>query len=90
MVILEAKKGRGEELKLELQKVAKKSRQERGCIEYVIYQDKSNPGLFGLHEKWESQETHQEQFSKSYILEFATKAEDLMAKPYVGLAGDEI
>ncbi|MCH9624922.1 MAG: hypothetical protein S4CHLAM123_00840 [Chlamydiales bacterium] len=90
IVLLEAKMGKEAELKRALLQVAEKSRAEKSCLGYCLYQDASNPAKFGLYEKWKSQELHQEQFNKPYIQEFAKQAEFLLAKPYQGLFGVEI
>jgi len=90
MVILESKHGKEEDLRTTLMKVAELSRQEKSCIEYRLYQDKSNPAQFGLYEKWKSKELHQEQFTKPYIIDFAKQAESLLAKPYQAVFGEEI
>lgn len=90
MVILEAKLGKENELKKSLLKIAELSRQEDSCIEYHLYQDPDNSSQFGLYEQWKSKELHQEQFKKPYIVEFSSKAESLLAKPYHGFFGKEL
>ncbi|SCA63575.1 Uncharacterized protein SCG7086_AW_00160 [Chlamydiales bacterium SCGC AG-110-P3] len=90
MVILESKSGKEDELKEALVRIAECSRQEDSCIEYRLYQDTGTPSQFGLYEKWKSKELHQEQFSKPYIVEFAKQAEALLAKPYLGVFGEEV
>ncbi|MCB1119711.1 MAG: antibiotic biosynthesis monooxygenase [Chlamydiia bacterium] len=89
IVFLEAKEGKEDLLKDALMNVAKKSRAEEGCLDYQVIQDKSTPQKFGLVEKWQSQEVHQEQFSKPYILEFAKQAESWLAKPFEALFGHQ-
>lgn len=81
-VILESKAGKEALLKSELEKVAELSVKEDSCVEYHIHQDNTHPAKFALYEKWVSPEEHQKQFQKPYILEFAGKAEELLAKPY--------
>lgn len=90
MVILESKPDKKDELRAALMKVAELSRLENSCIEYRLYQDKGNPAQFGLYEKWKSKELHQEQFNKPYIVDFAKRAETLLAKPYLAVLGEEI
>lgn len=90
MVLIEARPGKENELKDSLLKVAELSRQEDSCIEYHLYQDPDNLCQFGLYEKWKSKELHQEQFQKSYIIDFAGKVESLLAKPYQGFFGKEL
>lgn len=90
LVILESKPGKENELKAALVKVAELSRQEDSCIEYHVCQDKGNSAQFGLFEKWKSKELHQEQFTKPYITDFAKQAENLLAKPFQAVFGEEI
>jgi len=82
IAILEAKQGEEEKLKAALTKVIAPSRDEAGCIEYRLHQDKQNPARFIFFEVWENEAVHQEQFQKPYILELGSIAEDLLAKPY--------
>lgn len=86
IVVLEAKPGKETALKNELLKVMAESRKEKTCIEYRVHQDVNNPTQFVLYENWTSVEDHAKQFKKSYILEFAGKLEDLLAKPYLAVA----
>ena len=90
VVMLEAKAGKEEDLKQALVKVAQESRKETSCIDYRLHQDQNNSAKFVLYEKWQSADLHQKQFAKPYIEEFANLAEELLAKPYEGLAGCEI
>lgn len=90
MVIIESKEGKEEELKTALMKIAKHSRLEESCLEYRLHQDVNSPTQFGLYEKWKSKELHQEQFKKSYIIEFAEMAESLLAKPYQAIFAEEV
>lgn len=89
MVILETKPGKEEFLKEALSKVADQSRLEDSCLEYRFFQDRENPQLFGLYERWKSKELHQLQFSKPYIVDFAKKTETVFVKPYVAVCGGE-
>jgi len=41
-------------LQAELQKLVDPTRQEKGCIEYTLHQDQSDPAVFLFYEKWES------------------------------------
>lgn len=88
-VILEAKVGKENELKEALMSVANQSRAEESCLEYRVYQDGGNPSHFGLFEKWKNKEVHQEQFTKSYIVDFSKRSEELLASPYKAVIGEE-
>lgn len=67
MVLLEAKPGKGKELKAALQEIVGPSRSESASLEYKLHQSKENPNQFMLYENWESSELHAKQFEKPYI-----------------------
>lgn len=90
VAILEAKPEKIAEIKQDLLMIAEQSRKEPACIEFYVHQDKTNPATFILYENWKSAEDHQKQFQKSYILDFAAKLGDLLAKPYQGFTAEKI
>ena len=49
-----AKKDCVEDVKKELLKLLKPTRQENGCIEYFLHQDNDDPTVFVFYETWES------------------------------------
>lgn len=49
-----AKKECIENVKSELQKLVEPTRNEVGCIEYLLHQDCDDPGVFIFYETWES------------------------------------
>lgn len=90
IVILEAKEGYEQELKSVLENVIEPSRSENCCLEYRLHKSKNKPNLFVLYENWISEEKHQEQFKKPYILELSGKLEKLLAKPYQAIFAHEL
>lgn len=90
LAILEAKPGKETILKNHLINIAKLSRAETTCLEYRLHQDHANPAQFILYETWKSQAEHQQQFSKSYIIEFVAQLGDLLAKPYQGYSAIQL
>jgi len=90
IVILEAKTGREMELQSALEDVVKPSRAEKTCLEYRLHRSLDNPCQFILYENWISKEKHQEQFTKPYIMELASKVENLLARPYQAIFASEI
>lgn len=90
MAIFKAKLGKENKLKEDLLKIAQLTRQEDGCIEFHLYEDPNNSFQFGLYEQWKSKELYQEQFKKSYVVEFLSQAESLIEKPYQGFSGKEL
>ncbi|HEL2929504.1 TPA: antibiotic biosynthesis monooxygenase [Legionella pneumophila] len=90
VVIMEGIKGKEDALKNVLMSVVEPSRSESSCLEYRLHQDKNNPAQFILYENWESEQLHQEQFKKSYIIASIEKIEPLLAKPYQVIFANEI
>lgn len=90
IVILEAKKEKEKELEEALKAVIQPSRSEKTCLEYRLHKSIENPRQFVLYENWESKEKHQEQFSKSYIINLSEQLKELLAKPYQAIFAAEI
>lgn len=90
IVILEAKHGKEKELEQALQAVVAPSRSEKACIEYRLHKNKENSAQFILYEIWETQEKHQEQFTKPYIKALADKLADLIEGPYQAFFAEQI
>lgn len=51
---LTAKKESVENVKKELLKLIVPTRDEAGCVEYILHQDNDNPSVFIFYETWES------------------------------------
>ena len=90
IAILEAKKGKEQELKQALIEVIAPSRNESTCLEFRLHQAKNNPQQFVIYENWQSQEEHAKQFEKPYIINFVKKTEALLAKPFEVIYAEEI
>lgn len=90
MAILKAKLGKEHQLREDLLKIGRLTRQEDGCIGFQLYHDPENASQFGLYEQWESKEQYQKQFQKPYVVEFLKKVKSLVEKPYQGFAGEDL
>lgn len=82
IAILNAKAGKELELKEALQNVVSPCRAESTCLEYRLHQDLNNQKKFVFYEIWESQEAHQLQFKKPYILALAENTKELLDGSY--------
>ena len=51
-----AKKGCAESVKSELQKLIAPTRQEQGCIEYLLFQDNEDPDIFMFYGNYSAPE----------------------------------
>lgn len=90
IAVLEAKKGKEEELASALKSVVQSSRSESTCLEYRLHRSIENQSQFTLYENWVNKEKHQEQFTKPYIVELGKKLDDLIAKPCQIIFAEEI
>lgn len=90
VAILQAKPEKVDALKQELIKVIAPSRAEKACLNYHLHQDLNDPTQFVLYENWASKQEHEKQFEKPYIVAFAQKAGDWLAKPYQVICAQEI
>ncbi len=62
-----AKPGSEKELQRALEAVVAPTRQEKGCLSYVLHQGAEDPALFVFIEQWESREALKEHFNKPYV-----------------------
>ncbi|MDJ0687582.1 MAG: putative quinol monooxygenase [Xenococcaceae cyanobacterium MO_188.B32] len=54
---------------------------EEGCINYNLYQSKSEPSVFMLYENWVSQEDYARHLQMSYMKVVNEKADLFLAEP---------
>lgn len=54
-----------------LQKIARLTREEPGCLQYDLLQDKENPNLLVILVKFSNQETMLKHEQQSYVVDFA-------------------
>ncbi len=70
-----------------LKKLVIETRKERGCIQYDLFEDHRNKGVFFIHETWESSEDlHGHQVSE-HMMKFRDAISSLLIEPnkvYVG------
>ena len=55
VIHLEAKPGKGAEFAKLFNQRCEEMRKDKGCLEFQVFQDASNPDKFALLELWESQ-----------------------------------
>lgn len=80
-VILKAKENFIQDLKNNLIKLVENSRKEKGCLQYDLHQSIAKPGVFVLHEQWESQEILDLHNAQEYLKNFFAIAGDLISEP---------
>ena len=78
-VYIEAKEGKEEELKKELIALVEPTRNEKGCLYYVLHTDPNDSGRFLFYENWENAELWDAHLNSDHIKAFGAKAGDLVA-----------
>lgn len=59
-------------VKAELEKLIPTTRAEKGCINYDLHQDNSNPAHFVFYENWESRDLWQAHMSAAHMEAYAS------------------
>ena len=79
IVILRAKEGQQLLLEAELRALISPSRREEGCWQYDLHHAIDQPGMFLLHEVWESREHHTEHTKTPHFLRWNARKGALLA-----------
>ena len=73
-----------------LKKLVIETRREKGCIQYDLYEDNRNKGVFFIHENWESNEDlHNHQVSE-HMMKFREAIVSLIENPTLVYAGNKL
>ncbi|KFC22611.1 putative quinol monooxygenase [Epilithonimonas lactis] len=73
-----------------LKKLVIETRREKGCIQYDLYEDNRNKGVFFIHENWESNEDlHNHQVS-DHMMKFREAIVSLTENPTLVYAGNKL
>ena len=87
--ILEAKDGHSQIVYELLRKNIGPSRNEKGCIQYNLFQSAQNKNLFILHEKWLNQDAFDLHFKMPYMIEVSKNLKDILKSSTINIM-DEI
>jgi quinol monooxygenase YgiN len=80
--VFTAQQGKEENLALILKELMASSLEEAGCLQYEGYQDKKNPGIFVILEKWKDKEVFIRHSKQPHLGEAVNKMESILEKPY--------
>lgn len=73
-----------------LKKLVIETRREKGCIQYDLYEDNRNKGVFFIHENWESNEDlHNHQVS-DHMMKFREGIASLTENPTIVYSGNKL
>jgi len=78
---VKARADRIEQVKQELLALVEPTRQEPGCIDYVLHQSADDPSVFLFYENWRSQADLDTHLQKPHLKQFLDKAGALLAEP---------
>jgi quinol monooxygenase YgiN len=72
---IEAKAGNIERVKTALLKLIEPTREEEGCLQYDLHQDKDNPEVFIFYENWESRVLWQNHMNNDHLTTYLAETE---------------
>jgi len=73
-----------------LKKLVIETRREKGCIQYDLYEDHRNKGVFFIHEAWEtSEDLHNHQVS-DHMVKFREAIAGQLDKPNIVYIGNKL
>jgi quinol monooxygenase YgiN len=71
------KDGKTDEFKNLTRELIDETRKEKGCIEYVLYEDIENEGVFTFIEKWEDMDCLEAHFQSEHFKRIGAKVNEL-------------
>ncbi|MGV9355413.1 putative quinol monooxygenase [Streptomyces misionensis] len=74
---MQARTGREQELRDALPALVAATRREEGCLTYVPHEGLGDPGLFVMHEVWQSEEHLRAHSASEHLRRFAELARTL-------------
>ncbi len=73
-----------------LKKLVIETRKEKGCIQYDLFEDSRNKGIFFIHETWDtSEDLHTHQVS-DHMIKFREAISPLIEKPNTVYIGNKL
>ena len=78
---IRAKQGCEQKLRQALLVMIPPTRKEKGCMNYDMYQDQTDSGLFFFYENWASSEDLDNHLGSAHIKAFAETASDYLIAP---------
>jgi quinol monooxygenase YgiN len=72
-----------EPVKAELLKMIAPTRQEAGCLEYRLHQDRQDPAVFVFYENWEHPSCLEQHLNSAHYRSYVAAVADLIADKVV-------
>lgn len=73
-----------------LKKLVIETRKEKGCLQYDLYEDIRNKGLFFIHEIWESNDDLQLHQVSDHMMKFRENIAAFLEKPNIVYVGNKL
>lgn len=77
IAVIKAKTGKVDILKKELLRLIAPTRNEEGCLEYILYEDEELPGHFYMRETFVNKEAFEVHIQTVHFLNFASQLDNL-------------
>lgn len=81
LAVLSARPGKRDALRDGLLALVAPTRQEPGCLDYVLFEMKDEPGTFYMREAFTDSAALDAHFQTAHFQAFAAIADDLLARP---------
>lgn len=73
-----------------LKKLVIETRKENGCIQYDLFEDVRNKGVFFIHEQWETNENLQSHQASEHMIYFRENIATYMEEPNKVYLGNKL
>ncbi|WP_327438892.1 putative quinol monooxygenase [Pseudomonas donghuensis] len=81
IAVLKARPGQREALKAALRALVEPTRQEPGCLDYVLFQLRDTPDVFYMREAFRNQQALDLHLAMPYFQAFAQRFDELLSEP---------
>lgn len=81
IAICRARPDKVAELQAAFEEAVAPTRQEAGCLGYILHQNRENPAEFVFYETWADQAALDRHFGSAHNLRLIEKITDLLAEP---------
>jgi quinol monooxygenase YgiN len=84
MVVFKVKPDKVERFLTAADRLIRKSRRQRGCLDYFIHQSWDYANIFMLYMNWADDDAYRRHVASAHIQEFDLElAKELLAEPYI-------
>lgn len=73
-----------------LKKLVIETRKEKGCIQYELFEDHRNKGVFFIHETWASNDDLQQHQVSDHMIKFRENVSSLQEKQNIVYVGNKL